>query len=236
MEADGGCVPYDGPVLMPIVGVLGPGRKTLPLPVPGDDILMEVLGSFPTLFELASVESDAGADAGYQTGLQIQLIGEPDRRAPVLLPLLDPGHKVLLSVRIWGSYPNYEWFVVVRDTGARELLFALHVGDLSLFDEAVFRESNALGFGFSLSEVCTRFDPKIGCTSKGGHVTEFAMDVNAGDDAGSIRIFSGETRTITVGRREVRIWLGGARRSTTDDTVGCVDWVPGGGGLGMAAW
>jgi hypothetical protein len=67
------------------------------------------------------------------------------------------------------------------------------------------------------------------------YVTELAIDVNAGDDGG-IRIFSGETRTIAVGGREHRVWLAGARRIQTDDTVGYVDWAPGNGGLGLAVW
>jgi hypothetical protein len=102
---------------------------------------MDVLGSSPTLLELGSAD----------TGLQIQQIGEVGQRAPVSLPLLGPGHKVLLSVRSWGRYPNFHWFLAVRDAVSRELLLALHRGNLELFDGAVFRESNALGFGFSVS-------------------------------------------------------------------------------------
>ena len=226
-EAEGECVPFNSSAVMPIVGLLGPWRKTLPLPALGDDIPMDVLGSFTTLLELAS------ADAA--TGLQINHISQIDRRAPVPLPLLEPGHKVLLSLRQWGGYANYQWFVVIRDAGSRELLLAIHVGNLELFDGDVFRESKALGFGFSLSETCQRYDPQIGCTSKGGYVTELAIEVNAGEGAGSVRISSGEMHTITVDGREHSVWLGGARRVQTSDTVGCGESAPS-GGLGMAVW
>jgi hypothetical protein len=235
-EGEGGCVPYKGPGLMPIIGVLDVGTKTLGVPPRGDDIPMEVFGSYTWALQLASADADAGADAGLQRGLQILLVGEMAQRAPVPLPLLEPGHKVLLTVRQWGGYANYQWFVVVRDAGSRELLLALHMGDLELFGAGFFRESKALGFGFSLSELCTRFDPQFGCTPKGGYVTELAIDVNGGDDGGSIRIFSGETRTITVGGREHSVFLSGARRTQTDDTVGCMEFAPGNGGLGMAVW
>jgi hypothetical protein len=196
---------------------------------------MEVLGSFPTLLELASAGADAGADASYQSGLQIQLIGEPDRRAPVPLPLLEPGHIVLLSVRIWGSYPNYHWFIVARDAASRDLLLALHRGNLELFDGDVFGESKALGFGFSLSEICQRFEPKYECTSKGAHLTLLAIDVNSGEDAESIRISAGETRTINIGGREHGVWLSGAMRIKIEDYVGCTDFVPD-DALNLAVW
>jgi hypothetical protein len=115
---------------------------------------------------------------------------------------------------------------VVRDAVSGDLLLAVHTGNLDLFDGAVFREANVLGFGLSLSEICTRFDPKFGCTSKGGYLTQLAAEITAGEETGSVRISSGETGIVTIDRRDFNLWLGRARRVQTDDTAGCVDFVP----------